>query len=388
MHDYAGCVHFHSAYSYDARVPLPRILNDAARVGLDFAILTDHFRLDARAEGFEGYFASPQPSPGGTIGPMRPWTDGPASSESKGCWGGRQSPGEAKSVLLIVGEEISPRYNHYLALNIQKPVVVWKTETHAQRLIDEVNAQGGFGFIAHPDHAGAPLVGSRAFPWIDWGVRGYAGLGLWDLMSDWNSALSTPWKTLLACLRPAHALKGPSVAALARWDKLTQNAHCAAIGEIDNHGHRRSFFGLTRDVFSFEFAFRTIRTHVLLEKPLTKNAPADAEMILSALRKGQSYVSLDIWNDPTGFSFRVYDDMAEAGPGGEFTRSGQALLEAKLPRPGRLCLIRNGRLIKDERRRAALQWDIDLPGVYRIEAHQRISGRWHPWIFSNPIWVK
>ena len=215
MFDYAGCIHFHSAYSYDARIPLSDILADAQKSGLQFAVVSDHFRMDARTDGFEGY---------------------------------------QKNVLLIVGEEISPRYNHYLALGIQKPVVVWKSETNAQRVIDEVNAQGGFGFISHPDHAGAPLIGSRAYPWIDWSVTGYAGMGIWDLMSDWSSSLSSPWKALYARLRPAHALKGPSPKTLARWDALTQKGHCVAIGEIDNHGHRRSLLGFTRKVFSFDFS--------------------------------------------------------------------------------------------------------------------------------------
>ena len=348
MFDYSGCIHFHSAYSYDARVPLAQILKDAGQAGLHYAIVSDHFRMDARTDGLEGYH---------------------------------------DDVLLIVGEEISPRYNHYLALGIQKPIVVWKAETNAQRVIDEVNAQGGFGFIAHPDHGGAPLIGSRAYPWIQWDVHGYAGLGIWDLMSDWSRQLSSPWKTLCACLRPAQALTGPSEKTLARWDALNQKGHYAAIGEIDNHGHRRSLLGFTRKVFPFDFAFRTIRTHVLLAEPLTKNAAADQTAILAALKQGQSYVSLDLWNDPTGFSFTVYDDKKRAWPGGDFMRQGQAILEAKLPHPGRISLIRDGRLIKEEHRRAALQWDVDLPGVYRVQAQQKVAGRWRPWIYSNPIWV-
>ena len=349
MFDYAGCIHFHSAYSYDARIPLATILAEASRAGLDFAVLTDHFRLDAREEGLEGYH---------------------------------------EKLLLMVGEEISPRYNHYLAFNISRPVVVWKTETRAQRLIDAVNAQGGFGFIAHPDHAGAPLVGNRAYPWIDWNATGYAGLGLWDLASDWSAQLTSPWKTLAACLWPSQALRGPNPKTLARWDELTQKSHCVAIGELDNHGNRRSFFGLKRRIFPFGFAFRTIRTHVLLEKEKTGIAAEDSRAILAALRQGQSYVSLDLWKDPAGFSFSIYDDRHRAWPGGEFQRKGQALLEAKLPSPGWICLFRNGRLIKDERRRAALQWDLDLPGVYRVEAQQHVGARWRPWIFSNPIWVQ
>ncbi len=349
MFDYAGCIHFHSAYSYDARVPLPKILQDAAKTGLDFAILTDHFRLDARDDGYEGYH---------------------------------------EGVLLLVGEEISPRYNHYLALGLKKPIVAWKSEANAQRLIDEVQAQGGFGFISHPDHAGAPLFGSRAYPWIQWAVQGYAGMGIWDLMSDWNTSLSSPWMTLRACLNPPRALKGPTAKTLARWDELTQKNHCVAIGEIDNHAHAREFFGMKRTIFPFDFAFRTIRTHVLLEKPLMKEAAADERAVLHALRQGQSYVSFDYWNDPKGFSFTVYDEKSRALPGGEMTRQGQTLLEAKVPGPGKIHLIRDGRGVKEEARRSALQWDVDLPGVYRIEALQHAAGRWRPWIYSNPIWVK
>ena len=236
MHDYAGSIHFHSAYSYDARVPLPRILDDAKKAGLHFAILADHFRLDARHEGLEKYH---------------------------------------NGVLLIVGEEISPRYNHYLALNIQKPIVVWKTEINPQNYMDAVAAQGGFGFIAHPDHPGAPLFGSRAYPWIRWDVHGFAGMSIWDLMGDWSSSLTKPWQALYSALRPGHVLRGPFAKTLERWDRLTQEGHCVAIGESDNHGHTRSILGLKRKIFPFDFAFRTIRTHVLLEEPLSQNAEAD-----------------------------------------------------------------------------------------------------------------
>src|SRR5690242_5813451 len=139
MHDYAGCIHFHSAYSYDASHSVQNIIRDAFKANLDFAILTDHFNLDARKDGWERYHQN-----------------------------------QGQKLLFLVGEEISPRYNHYLALNITSPIVVSKTDAHSQDVIDAVNAQGGFGFIAHPDHTGAPLIGARAYPWVDWNAKGYA----------------------------------------------------------------------------------------------------------------------------------------------------------------------------------------------------------------------
>lgn len=349
MHDYAGAIHFHSDHSYDARVPLPQILRCARDAGLHFAILTDHFRMDALQAVPDRY---------------------------------------AENVLLIVGEEISPRYNHYLALGITEPIVVWKTHSRPQDYIDRVNAQGGFGFISHPDHAGAPSFNSRAYPWIDWNVSGFAGVGIWDLIGDWQRSLGGPFSALRAFWRPAHALQGPLPSALARWDALCQKGHCVAIGELDNHANRRSILGFSRQIFPFEFAFRTIRTHVLLEKPLTRQVAADEAAILAALKQGQSYVSLDYWNDATGFTFTVLNDQAQAFPGGSITRQGETILETRLPQAGKVLLYRDGRLIKEDHNRSALQWDVTHPGVYRVEAQQDVSGRWRPWIYSNPIWVR
>ena len=358
--DYAGCIHFHSAYSYDADAPLGEIVQAGLRAGLRYAILTDHFRMDARRDGWEGYHA---PEFGRGLDP-------------------------ARRLLLIVGEEISPRYNHYLALGMQKPVVVWKTHLDAQETINAVNERGGFGFLAHPDHEGAPLRGLRAYPWIAWDARGFAGLGIWDLMGDWTSALTTRLGILRACLWPALALRGPRPSTLERWDALAQKSHCVAIAEADNHGHRRRFFGWRRRLFSFEFAFRALRTHVLLAEKLSGEAASDQRMILQALRRGRSYVSLDLWQDPSGFCFAAFDEARRATMGEEFERRGPALWEVKLPAAGRFRLIRNGRIIYEERRRAYAQRDLDLPGVYRVEADQYVRGRWRPWIYSNPIWVR
>ena len=220
MFDYAGSIHFHSAYSYDARVPLPDILKDAARTNLRFAVVTDHFRLDAR-EGSA-------------------WKASSCAIFLERWW--------AKKILVratII----------YLALGIQNVRAGGGMEIgnlHAQR-IDRRGERSRAASVLSAIPITPELRSSeaRAYPWISWDVHSYAGIGLWDLMSDWNASLSTPWSTLLACLRPAHVLRGPSPKTLARWDELTQKNHCVAIGELDNHAHRRSFFGFARDIFSF-----------------------------------------------------------------------------------------------------------------------------------------
>lgn len=353
MFDYAGAIHFHSSYSYDGCQPIDRIIQDGLGAGLDYAILTDHFNLDAKKDGWERFHVS----------------------------------GDQK-LLLLVGEEISPRYNHYLALNLSSPIVFSKADFHSQDMIDAVNAQGGFGFIAHPDHAGAPYISLRAYPWVDWKVTGFAGLSIWDLIGDWTASLSSPWGLVRGLLCPSRTLKGPHRQTLQRWDELSQRMHCVAIGEIDNHATRKRIAGVARSYFPFAFAFRTIRTHVVLPAPLTGVVETDRKTIYGALQQGQSYVSLDLWQNPKGFQFQILDATQRVDMGGRIKRQGPALVDVKLPMPGRIRLIRNGRVIRDERSRAYLERDIELPGVYRLEVDQKIGGRWRPWIFSNPIWVE
>ena len=152
FYDYRGIIHSHSAYSFDGRAPIREILEAARINGIDFVMLTDHSNLRAREEGFEG-------------------------------WHG--------DTLLIVGQEIAPRFNHYLAFQIDTPVVIAEDEPDIapQIYVDEVLAKGGIGFIAHPDHEGTKLFHVKHYPWLDWNVTGYTGIGIWDFMTDWQNTL-------------------------------------------------------------------------------------------------------------------------------------------------------------------------------------------------------
>ncbi|MDD5712443.1 MAG: PHP domain-containing protein, partial [Smithellaceae bacterium] len=55
LHDYSGIIHLHSKYSFDGRVPVPRIVAAAQANLLDFIMLTDHSDLRARTDGYEGW---------------------------------------------------------------------------------------------------------------------------------------------------------------------------------------------------------------------------------------------------------------------------------------------------------------------------------------------
>jgi hypothetical protein len=382
FYDYAGAVHFHSNYSYDGNVSIDEIVEDAKDAGLDFIMLTDHFGLDAKKDGYEG-------------------------------WHG--------DVLLIVGEEISPRYNHYLAFNIKEPITLDKDAVKPQEYIDGVNNQGGFGIIAHPDHEGTGLFGVKPFPWTDWSVKGYTGMSIWDLQTDWQDKLKGYPSAILSYFFPSYCLSGAREVTLKRWDELNKEKRVTGIGEIDNHNTKRRLFGFDFYIFNFGYAFKTIRTHILTERPfkhnpLTHPSPSrgegegggeDIDIVYQAIKEGRVYVAHEYWHSAKGFLFTIGDNENEAGIGGEFIlKNKPAFIKVNLPIHGLIKIMRNGEKIYEispspltspqtgrEKRRGAsnnlgFSLEIKEKGIYRVEVYQKILGKYRPWIYSNHINIK
>jgi hypothetical protein len=349
LKDYVGVIHMHSAYSFDGRTPITTILDAARESGVDILLLTDHSTLGAKEDGFEG------------------WRDG---------------------ILLIVGEEIAPRFNHYLAFGLGEAVACAEREPDLppQAYIDRVRNGGGIGFIAHPDHAGTALFHVKHYAWTDWSVTGYTGLGIWDFMTDWQNSLSGRIRAVLSYAFPALFLRGPSPATLECWDRLTQERRVVGIGELDNHDSLRCFWRIPIPVFPFSRVFSLIRTHILCEEPLCGEGRADIAAILTALRNGRTYVSLDHFRTASGFSLTLTEGGRKATMGDEFTLHHSAELRAFFPSRARIRLIRNGKLFRQKTARE-LCATICEPGVYRIEADLKAFGRYRPWIFSNPLYV-
>jgi len=347
--DYTGVIHLHSAYSFDGRTPVTEIIRAANKSGVDFLLLTDHSTLRARDDGFEG------------------WHNG---------------------TLLIVGEEIAPRFNHYLAFQLQEAVATAgdPPELPPQTYIDRVRTMGGMGFIAHPDHEGTALFHVKHYPWIDWSVTGYTGLGIWDFMTDWQSGLSGYLRAILSYAFPAFLLRGPLPRTLARWDLLTRERRVVGIGELDNHDTLKRFLGLNLSVFPYARVFRLIRTHVLTTGPLSGNSRDDIATLFDALRNGRVYVALDYYRSSSGFTLLLAEEGRCATMGDEFDLHRSAELKISVPYRGRISIIRNGTLFHQATGRD-LSVKICEPGVYRIEVSLKVFGCYHPWIFSNPVYV-
>lgn len=329
MFDYSGCIHMHSEYSFDGLRTPEEIISSANSCGLDYIIITDHFSLEAKK--YEGWH---------------------------------------RNTLLIAGEEISPNKNHYLAFNIDKAVIADRTESNPQNYIDDVNRAGGFGFIAHPDHIGNRKFGVNPYTWINWDITGYSGFSVWDLQTDWQETLKGPLTAVMSYLFPAYFLKGPKKETLERWDKINIGAEQLkyGIGEIDNHEAVKKYFKFIKaKIFPFDVAFRTIRTHILLEEPLSRKKE-DIGRVLEALRSGSSYISNDYFADPKGgFVFKV----------------SKGKVSVRVPRRALIKIIKDGKKII-EKISDGIEISGAEKGIYRCEIFLK-KYFYHPWIFSNPI---
>ena len=178
--EYVGNLHIHSLHS-DGTGTVREISQAAKRVGLDFIILNDHDCLtDALHLDEETFY---------------------------------------EGLLVLLGLEIGERYHHYLAYNLRE--MIKGQSLGPQDVIDCVDAQGGFGFLAHPFEKGMPFSEkSVAYTWNDLSVKGYTGICIWNFSSRWKERIKTAFHALFFLLFRSQTLKGPSRKTLSFWDEL------------------------------------------------------------------------------------------------------------------------------------------------------------------------
>ena len=342
-------LHMHTPYS-DGEQGHGQIAEAAARAGIDAVIVTDH---NVFVRGKSGYY-------------------------------GR--------TLLLVGEEVHdcqrlPQASHCLIYGAEDELSPYAGRPQA--LIDQASRRGGLTFLAHPTDQASPIDPElAAIAWEDWEVRRFTGLEIWNFMSEFKARLWSRPAAVWAAYFPTWVIYGPFKSALSQWDELLADGRrVVGIGNADAHGTPFSLGPLRRVVFPYEFLFRCVNTHLLIDRPLLGDAAVDRERIYEALRAGRCFVGYDRSAPTRGFSFLARSGMDTFLMGGEFERRGATRFEVRCPAPGTIRLLRDGRVIAQELGRALDHTAIE-PGVYRVEVYRffRLANR--GWIFSNPIYVR
>ena len=346
--EYKGNLHIHSLYS-DGAGTFTEIAQAAKKTGIDFIIMNDHsYMTDNLHLEDEGFY---------------------------------------EGVLVLAGLEIGGRYHHYLAYDIKE--MIGRQTLPPQEVIDRVNDQSGFGFLAHPFEKGMPFAeNSLAYTWKDLSVNGFTGICIWNYSSRWKERVKTPFHGLFFLLFKSRMLKGPSVKTLSFWDALCRKRRAVAIGGSDAHGSIFKWGVLSFTPFSYEHLLNSINIHILLEKHMPEGFDEAKRAVYGAMKEGRLFIAHDNLAPAKGFEFYFVSEldstlvMGEEGP----FQPGSLFIET--PEKSEIRLIRNGTLIKCWRSRRAT-YKIEEKGVYRVEIHLFIFFfGWRPWIFSNPIYLR
>ncbi len=351
MFEYSGNAHMHTPYS-DGTKWHAEIAAEAIKAGLDFIIVTDH---NVWVGGVEGTYQDD---------------------------GGR--------VLLLVGEEVhdmrrQPQANHFLAYGAESELSPFAGDP--QTLISKTVEAGGFGFLAHPFDPAAPTFGEDALGWQDWDLDGYAGLELWNYMSNFKGLLRGKWRALRVALNPEKHIVAPHEQTLSKWDELlAQGKRVSVIGGSDAHGMTYRMGPIRRVVFPYEYLFRAVNTHILVDEEFSRDLGHDKALVLEALRKGHSWVGYDMAHTTKGFRFS--GQSRDKGIMGDVIRlDAGATLQVKAPAKCHIRIIRNGEVVAEAKDEIGLTHIPIESGAYRVECTIQYQGKERGWIYSNPIYL-
>jgi hypothetical protein len=337
----SGVVHIHTTLSDGGGTP-EEVIQAAGTVGLDFVGITDHNNVDAKP--FEGYH------------------DG---------------------VLVLVGSEISTVLGHLLGLGLEEDPQ-YRFSRGGLEDLEDVRDLGGFSFAAHPFSSRPDLR------WTGWDLPGPWGIELINGDSEFRRAGPRLLLSVaLYGLNPRHALLrglGPVDEALGKWDEMLAERDVPGLYGADAHSRLPLTKTWALRFPSYEALFSLLRTHVILERPLSGDEYADRVAILGALRSGRFYIGLDALAPAGEFFFVV-----ESGAGDRWTMGERVLLRdglrvragGRVPAGASLRLYRDGEPLTESRE--ALEAALPGPGVYRVEV--RIDGWPVPWVISNPVSV-
>jgi hypothetical protein len=346
-------VHMHTRYS-DGTGSHRDIARAGIQAGLDAVIVTDHNVL---VEGLEGYYRE-----------------------------------KNRRLLVLVGEEVhdqdrDPQKNHLLVLGASRELATFADDP--QQLIDKAREAGGLTFLAHPYEVAAPAFHETDITWVSWEVHNYTGIELWNGLSELKTVIPSRLQAVFHVLFPQFVGHGPPPAMLDKWDDLlNEGRRVVAIGGSDAHELHMHMGPLHRKVFPYEFHFRAINTHVMLPQPLTGDAREDRRMVYEALAAGNCFVGYDLPAQTRGFRFTAQGRDRNAIMGDEIPSAGGVTLQAVLPGPADIRLIKDGGLLRTWKGSQACTHITTEPGVYRVEAWRNHLGSKRGWIFSNPIYVR
>jgi hypothetical protein len=198
-------------------------------------------------------------------------------------------------------------------------------------------------------------------------------------MSAWMESLKRI-NMLKMAISPRRSLRGPTSGALEKWDEIARERSVAGIGSADVHAHLYRKGPIRLTIFPYKVQFRSIRTHLLLDDPLSGNIETAQKQIFTAIRRCRVFVSNFRWGDAAGFSFYAKSGNKIHQMGSRPRLASDMTLCMSSPREATVRIIKDGKTYKEH-----LGQSIEIPvaesGLYRVELYIGDKG----WVYSNHI---
>ncbi|HKO36302.1 MAG TPA: hypothetical protein VJV21_07460 [Pyrinomonadaceae bacterium] len=346
--DYKGVIHVHTSLGGHSSGTFTELIAAAKSNDLDFVIMTEHPQADFDT-------------------------------------GAMTLSGVHAGVLFVNGNEVATADGDRLLLIPAPPNGNERRST--KEVVEQQKTSRGLAFAAYPTESNTwqsnAVDGVEIYNLftntkrINWVVTFFDGL--WS----YRSYPDLMFANFFA--RPTEELK--------RWDDAMSSSNRRLVAVGGNDAHSNVGFGLADSTGKhivgvkldpYERSFRTIRTHVLIQK----DKSLTRESLLEALSLGHCYVSFDIFGDAAGFDFRLVQSSEVMGDETAYLQPLE--LTAKAPLASRFVLLRNGVAV-DQSAGSTVRFPVTAPGIYRIEVYldslpPPATGK--PWIISNPIYVR
>lgn len=341
LYEVEGIIHLHSKYS-DGSGDIPDIMKDAQEQNLDFVLFTDHNTMKPKKDGWEGWYGNS---------------------------------------LAIFGCELNDKndQNHLLAFGAGD---VNHKNKSAVEYVNEVVAQNGICFLAHPHEKRNHFPQYKPYPWTAWESNNFTGMEIWNHMSEWMEGLTEDNK-YQRFLHPLRSLDFPPAETIKKWDELNKDRLVVGIGGSDCHAHEQEIMGVTLQIFPYKVAFRAIRTSLLLTSPLSpqQSIEENSHLIYDALKSGRIFFTNYYRGSSKGFRFWLEDEHDMFQMGSRISRR-EAILKVFSPQKRTIRILKNGEIIHSAEDNDHLSVTVNDSGVYRAEV---LFSEDVGWIYSNPI---
>lgn len=337
-YQYSGAVHIHTTES-DGTLPLEQVVEIGQRSGLDFMMFADHMTLSNRERGGEGIYGS---------------------------------------TLVVIGYEHNDEADNHHYLLFDSPRV-YSARFTAKEYVAAGAADNAIGIMAHPDEIRDIMPEYPPYAWHDWSVEGYTGIELWNQMSEWMERL-TPRNKLVMAFSPRKSMIAPTDRILRTWDEISLRRKCVGIVGVDAHAFPIKVGPLKVEIFPYKVHFKCLRTHIILPEPMAPDLPTARKQLYDALRDCRVFGSNMRWGSADDFEFFADNGSERVPSGGTLALTSNTRLIVHTPHRATLRVIGNGQMVC-EKHASALDYHIERPGIYRVEAWRGRRG----WIFSNHI---